>query len=377
MQTDSMIRVQNLECSDGKLWRRIGIDAPNQLNALNLNIIDALQDALIEAEDDENIIGVWLEGMGDKGFCAGGDVRSLYTSLKDKSSTPADVTAGLKQFFRAEYSLDAYIYEFPKPIVVWADGIVMGGGVGLMMGASHRVVTERSTLAMPEISIGLFPDCGATWFLNRVDPKLSRFLGMTGCRLKASDALIAKWADHIIFSDQKDAVLAEILKTKWVIDPDGDTSEQEDQLTALLNRHNAMKATRGVASALPSEINQCADWIGEVFSAPSLEELFARLEGSKTNSNFADEAKNNLLKGCPTSAIIAFEQVRRFRKITLRQAFKMENELAVWMASRPDFAEGIRSTLIDRDRHPKWNPASINSKLKADVASYLQTISPF
>jgi len=201
---------------------RIGIvtlNAEKTLNALSLEMIDLLAAQLAAWSSDTGIALVLFQAAGEKAFCAGGDLQNLYQSMlaHHASDQKDDVRANRYacDFFAREYRLDYLIHTYPKPILCWGHGIVMGGGIGLMAGASHRVVTEKSRLAMPEIGIGLFPDVGGTWFLNRMPGKLGLFLALTGAMINASDARFTKLADYAIAQADKQQVIAALLRQPW------------------------------------------------------------------------------------------------------------------------------------------------------------------
>ncbi|WP_334167975.1 enoyl-CoA hydratase/isomerase family protein, partial [Achromobacter mucicolens] len=171
------------------------LNAPQTLNGLSLEMVDLLADRLDAWARDPGVALVVLQGAGDKAFCAGGDLHGLYRSMTENTGKPSWSNTYARTFFEREYRLDYRIHTYPKPVLCWGHGIVMGGGIGLMMGASHRVVSETSRLAMPEVSIGLFPDVGGSWLLNRMPGRSGVFLALTGAQLNTSDAFFAGLAD--------------------------------------------------------------------------------------------------------------------------------------------------------------------------------------
>ena len=190
---------------------RIGVatlNAPKSLNALSLEMVHQLEAKLDAWAVDRSIVAVWLEGSGDKAFCAGGDVVALYRSLTEEGENRGSGRDSLlaETYFTAEYHLDHRIHTYPKPLMVWGDGIVMGGGLGLMAGGFQRLVTETTRIAMPEITIGLYPDIGASWFLNRMPPGVGAYLGLTGAQLNARDALDLGLADRFIPRERRSLV---------------------------------------------------------------------------------------------------------------------------------------------------------------------------
>ncbi|HEX9787176.1 MAG TPA: enoyl-CoA hydratase/isomerase family protein, partial [Candidatus Binatia bacterium] len=191
----------------------IELNNPRALNALTLEMFREMERQLLAWREREEIACIVLHALSSKAFCAGGDVKALVTAL-----TRIPGIAAAAEFFTAEYFVDYLIHVYPKPILSWADGITMGGGIGIMNGASSRVVTERTMMAMPEIAIGLFPDVGATWFLNRTPEGLGMFLGLTSARFGGADAVAIGMADYVIAAAKKDAVFAGLSKLPWSTD---------------------------------------------------------------------------------------------------------------------------------------------------------------
>ncbi|HXA47176.1 MAG TPA: enoyl-CoA hydratase/isomerase family protein, partial [Burkholderiaceae bacterium] len=218
---------------------RIGIatlNAEKSLNALSLDMVHLLTERLTTWSADDGIALVVLQAAGEKAFCAGGDLQNLYRAMRTHHSSAQrdDVTANFyaMDFFAQEYRLDYLIHTYPKPVLCWGHGIVMGGGVGLMAGASHRVVTEQSRVAMPEISIGLFPDVGGSWLLSRMPGKIGLFLALTGTQVRAADALFVGLANHAIAHSNKADMLEALLAQSWT----GSRTDNDHLLSQVLRR---------------------------------------------------------------------------------------------------------------------------------------------
>src|SRR5690554_2336420 len=225
---ENVVLFDELDCQQGKRIGVVTLNSEKSLNALSLPMIQLLEPQLAKWADDATIACVFFQGAGDKAFCAGGDIVAMYKAMQ---ANPGVLVNEVADFFSQEYRLDYAIHTFPKPIILWGHGIVMGGGMGLMNGVSHRVVTERSLLAMPEVTIGLYPDVGATHFLNQMPEGCGLFLGLTGAHMNASDALYLKLADHFAASSSKDDVIAGLQQVKW-----GDTAALNHQkVTDVLN----------------------------------------------------------------------------------------------------------------------------------------------
>ncbi len=342
-----------------EIKNRVGIITLNSektLNSLSLPMIEELKKVLDNWKTSDNVACVFLQGAGEKAFCAGGDVRQLYDAIiSGRAIDDTSVPQVCFDFFSKEYQLDFDIHTYPKPIVVWGHGIVMGGGIGLMAGASHRVVTERSKLAMPEITIGLFPDVGGTWFLNRMPSVYGLYLGLTGTRLDAADCRFLGLADHYIPSDRKEAVLTALTGTDWNGDADA-------IVTALL-----VKAGAGVE--MPA--SQAAEHEGFIrgFEGVQSVEEFAQRLASAEHDEWISAGVKSFEAGSPSSANIIFRQLQQGENYSLEEVFRSELNLACQCCVHPDFAEGVRALLVDKDHSPKWHPAT----LKEVTANWLNS----
>lgn len=317
------------------------LDRPEALNALDLGMIRELVAALEGWRHNADVQVVLLDGAGERGLCAGGDVRSLYDGIV--SGVPGDAEG----FFREEYALNAMIAEYPKPIVVIADGITMGGGIGLAGHASVRIVTERSKLAMPETRIGFTPDVGGSWLLARAPGRLGEYLGLTGASMTASDALYAGFADAYVPSDRLYS-LAEALETR--ADP-GSPAE----LVLLFDE-----------TPEPGPLQSARAWIDTAFSADTVAEIIERLRSSGVDA--AASTADLLEQLSPTGLAVTLEAVRSARALpSLRAALQQEYGLVLWFATtQPDLVEGIRAQLVDKDRNPRWSPGTL-AELDAGV----------
>ena len=335
--------------------RQIGVitlNAEKTLNALSLDMIDLMAEQLALWSTDDNIALVLMQAAGEKAFCAGGDLQNLYQSMLthhasvDKDDVRANQYA--RDFFNREYRLDYLIHTYPKPILCWGHGIVMGGGIGLMAGASHRVVTEKSRLAMPEIGIGLFPDVGGSYFLNRMPGKLGLFLALTGAMVNAADAKFTKLADYAIAQVDKAIVLEKLLQQPW-----GNTQVEN---SALLDR-----VLRGSETALeiaqgPLQIH--FDAINVLCSKDDLNDIVDAIILLDPEDTWLKKAVASLKSGSPSSVHLANLLLNKTENSLLADVFRLEYLAALHCAARPDFAEGIRALLIDKDLKPQWQPAT-------------------
>lgn len=324
---------------------RIGIaslDAPQALNALSLPMIEQLSAQLQTWAKDDGIVCVLLRGMGDKAFCAGGDVRSLVEACR---AHPGEVPPLATVFFAAEYRLDYTLHHYPKPLLCWGHGHVLGGGMGLLQGSSVRIVTPSSRLAMPEISIGLYPDVGASWFLSRLPGRLGLFLGLTGAPINARDALDLGLADRFMGEAQQDDLLEGLLQLNW-----------QEQTAMQLN--SLLKALQQQALAqLPP-----AQWL------PRRAQIDAALDVSdpacawraialwRTHDDAVlAKAASTLTEGCPLTAHLVWQQISRAKYMSLGQVLQMEYAMSLNCCRHPEFSEGVRARLLDKDHTPHWH----------------------
>jgi len=332
---------------------RIGIatlNAPRTLNGFSLPMAHLLLERLQAWADDAGIALVVLQGAGEKAFCAGGDLHSLYKSMqayRADGSTDVRDNAYAAEFFDVEYRVDYAIHTYPKPILCWGHGIVMGGGIGLMSGASHRVVSERSKLAFPEITVGLFPDVGGSWLLPRVPGKGGLFLALTGATLNAGDAIYAGLADIHIAEAQRPAVFDALAGVHW----SEDAQRNHAQLSTLLQQH--------ASDAVTGPLLRNAASIDALCEGADVADVVAAISALKTEDPWLQAAQATLAAGAPGSARLAWELQKRAEGASLADVYRFEYVAALHCAAHGDFAEGIRALLIDKDRSPKWQPATL------------------
>ena len=355
------VKIEERDCPGGMKLGVITLDAPKSLHALNLDMIRAIDGALLRWMDDASIACVVLQSSTDKAFCAGGDVRSLRTAVAEQPGVVPNPQA--LAFFAEEYRLDHRIHTYAKPLLVWGGGIVMGGGLGLMAGASHRVVTESTRIAMPEITIGLFPDVGGSWFLGRMPGRSGLFLGLTGAAMNAADALFVGLGDYFLQQDAREPVLAALAQASWQTDPQAN----RQQLDRLL------RGMAAPASLLPvSEVRTNFDAIASLTQAPTLPEVVAAIAAYAGEVAWLQKAAHSLAKGAPSSAALVWAMRERTRHLSLAQVFQLELVVAVQCCAHPDFAEGVRALLIDKDGAPQWQPASLEQLGNNYLNEYFQ-----
>ena len=329
------------------------LNVPQALNALSLEMIRLLSTQLEAWRHDPDVACVVLRGAGGKAFCAGGDVVALYHAIRAGDQSLGDT------FFAEEYVLDHAIHTYPKPILLWGHGIVMGGGVGLMAGASHRVVTERSRIAMPEITIGLYPDVGGSWFLSRLPGRLGIYLGLTGASFNAADALYVGLADFALPSQAGETLLADVAALAW----QGEGEADKRVLSAFL-RERSRAAELELA---PSPIREHFETIQTLTDYDTVDEMVAAIVGYDGEDDWLRGGAQKLAAGSPTSMRLIVEMQRRAKHLSLREAFDMELTVSRQCCRQHDFPEGVRALLVEKDNQPQWQPARLADVRAADI----------
>lgn len=337
------VRIETHPTADGRHIGMLTLDSPASLNALSLEMIQLLQVALTRWEQDPAIVCVLLQGAGEKAFCAGGDIRSFYYRKQEASESALFGYA--RDFFLQEYRLDHHIHRYSKPLICVADGICMGGGIGLFAGAGFRVVTEKSLFAMPEVTIGLYPDVGASWFLSRMPGRLGLWLGLTGARFNGADAIGLGLADHAMASHERVELPARLAALDW--SDSADTGEQIEGLLASLQR--SLGQTLPAPVLLPHQA--CID---ALLAGRSLQGVLARLEGTELDEAALAQARETCQSGSPISRAILWRQFWQARRQSLAEVFADELALSVNCVLKGDFVEGVRALLIDKDKSPRW-----------------------
>lgn len=327
------------------------LNRPEGLNALTLEMVRLLHKQLKAWASDESIRAVVLRGAGDRAFCAGGDIRGLYDLYKAGEH-------GIEEFFRHEYLLDQYIHDYAKPIIVLMDGFVLGGGMGLAQGCGLRLVSERARLGMPETGIGYFPDVGGSYFLPRLPGELGIYLGLTGNHVSsAADALYAGLADAHLPSERMAKLDQHFDNLDWSLK----TPEQ-------LVRDIAM-------TELPaSELARLQPAIDHHFAERDIPAIRQSLleEHRSEFKEWAQATVKTLDQRSPLALAVTLELLRRGRKLDLAECFAMELHLDRQWFEHGDIVEGVRALLVDKDKHPQWNPPSIAQLDPARVATFFK-----
>ena len=347
MSTEDVIFFEH-PSSDGSVVAEARLNIPPTLNALTLDAVEAMTPKMRDWAERDEVAAVIVTGEGDKAFCAGGDVQALYHAATVNLAAGRAVNDYPERFFAAEYRLDYIMHCYEKPLLTLGHGIVMGGGYGLFSASNFRVVTQRTRLAFPEITIGLFPDAGGTLVMRNLPPKIAALLTMTGGQVNATDALALGVGTHLIDHEGRADFLEGLKQLNWQAgSPDANTEVLQNYL-----------ATQTHVGGLPS--SDVAEVDIETIDLSNLKACFDSILALEGTSKWVDRGIANLRNGCPVTAGIIFKQLGLGPTLSLAECFMTELAIATNCLSRPDFVEGVRALLIDKDQSPKWSVKSID-----------------
>lgn len=319
----------------------VTLNRPKAVNALTAEMAAAILERLEAWAEDDDVATVLVRGAGDRGLCAGGDIVAIYEDMLRGGNR----TAG---FWALEYRLNALIARYPKPYVAFMDGLVLGGGVGISAHGSVRIVTERTRTGMPETTIGFVPDIGGTLLLSRSPGETGTHAALTGAHLDGADALFLGLADHFV------------------------PSAKLDDLAAALESATADAAVADAAEDAPaSGLEAQRSWIDACYASDDAEDIVRRLRSA---GGEAAEAADTIGTKSPTAVKVALESLRRVRDLTLEEALDQEYRVGLRFLAGPDFREGIRAQVVDKDRNPQWKPATLSEVTAADVAHYFEPL---
>ena len=323
----------------------VTLNRPKAINSLTQDMVTAMDATLTDWADDDRVGAVVVAGAGDRGLCAGGDVVAIYHSAQADG-------AQARQFWFDEYRLNARIGRFPKPYVALMDGIVMGGGLGIGMHGSVRVVTDTSKIAMPEVGIGLIPDVGGTLLLSRAPGLLGLHVALTGAPFSGADAIALGFADHYVPHARLQAF---------------NTAIVADGVSAALRAH--------AEEPPPSELGAQREWIDDCFAGETITDIVAALRSHDEGP--AQDAADLISTRSPIALAVTLASVRRAADFTtLEEALIAEYRVSCAAVRSHDLVEGIRAQVVDKDRNPKWSPASLAAVTDEDVAAYFQPANP-
>jgi len=342
--------------ASGHVLAEARLNSEATLNSLSLEMIDILAPALTRWAPDPRVAAVLLTGSGDRAFSAGGDIQALYRAMVKNHAAGEVVDTYPYEFFEREYRLDHQLHSYAKPVIAVGHGIVMGGGLGVFSGARFRIVTERSRIALPEITIGLFPDAGATILLGRLPAAVATFMAMTGSHVNGTDALDTGLATHRLAAADRGALREALIAADW----SGPAAEHERVVAGVLE---------GFAPpAMPA--SQIADIPQTLHPGGTPVEVAERVAALAGRSPWIDNGIATMRRGCPTSIGIVVEQLQRASHLMPAAAFRLEMVVATHCANHPDFAEGVRALLIDKDNAPRWRHAGLEALPASYVAEH-------
>jgi len=335
----------------------VTLNRPSALNALSFEMVRQLGEQLREYAQDPAVLALVLRGAGGKAFCAGGDIRALYQNFKASGSLQ-------EPFFVVEYGVDYSLHRYPKPTVVLADGITMGGGMGLAQGSRLRIVGERTRMAMPEAAIGLFPDVGGSYFLSRLPGSLGTYLALTGAQLRAADALYCGLADLYLPAAAIGALEAALGELVWGADA---AASLRAALGRLAGAEPAPTPDAAPLAALRAAIDLH-------FAHDSLALIVESLlsERRPAYAAWAEETLGSIAKASPTMLCVSLAQLRRGRRLSLADCFRMELGMMRQCSIQGDFLEGVRALIIDKDGAPRWRPPRLADVTAADVEVFFE-----
>lgn len=343
----------------GEIIAEIKLNAEKKLNALTLKMIDLISAKLDAWQGNKRVVAVLLDSEGEKAFCAGGDIIKLHEAMMRDEISPFPT-----DFFTREYQLDYQIHTYSKPIICWGSGFVMGGGMGLFAGASHRVVTQTSYLAMPEVSIGLYPDVGASYFLNKLPGNVGLFLGLTAAGINAKDAMALGMADFALDKGLRNQLLENLVSADWQALP-------HDVVSQVLS--SLSQQSQGEFVDLPSPIMSHQGLIEDLMSNDSLTDILADLASLEAEDKWLQKAQRTAAQGSPVSLVLIKTQLERSQGLSLKEVFQQELEVSVQCTRHDELAEGVRALLIDKDKAPKWQFDKVEAVEKDYISGLLES----
>ena len=377
ISNDDPVIFKEIATSNGRLIGQIILNAPAKLNALTLEMVDLMLLKLTQWQYDDNLVLVVISGSGDKAFCAGGDVQALYQTAiqnaalnesyseknsghnigsnsennngdekENESENDKNNDEMAAHFFEREYRLDYLLHVYSKPIIAWGHGFIMGGGLGIFAGCKHRVVTEKTRLAMPEVSIGLYPDVGGSYFLNKMPGETGLFLALTSASLNAIDSCYVGLADYTIEHTQFNESINRLIAIEW------QTSAEANNILIQLALDSFAKES--LPAMPPGHIKQNLETINQLCHGESLSSIVKAISNFETDNSWLLKAKANLAYASPFSLAITAKQLKAAKQKPLKTVFNEELILSRNLSRHSEFIEGVRALLIDKDKQPQW-----------------------
>ena len=336
------------------------LNSEKTLNALTFDMVQILLEKLRQWQTDNSIACVFIQGAGQKALCAGGDIQQLYRSAVEQPGGPCKEA---EDFFELEYRMDYLLHTYSKPIICWGHGIVMGGGLGVLAGCSHRIVTEKTRMAMPEVTIALFPDVGGSWFLNRMPGRVGLFLALTAAQMNGPDCIYTGIADRFIASEHQEALLEALFSLVW----NEDSDQHKEQITQLLRAFEANSAELKP----PGNVAEHYNIIQELTDQDDFYQIVDAISSVETDDAWLARASSGLAHGSPISACNIYQALDKTRHMSLAEVFQFELMLSTNIVRHPEFSEGVRALLIDKDKNPRWQYAATRDVPKQLMASMI------
>ena len=353
--SQSAIVSQTLITTSGHRLGLMILNTPQAMNAVDLDMVKLIDEQLAVWQQDPQVVAVLMRGAGDKAFSAGGDIRKLYDSMRAQGSE--HLVYG-DAFFTGEYGKNYRVHQFSKPLIAWGNGFVMGGGLGLYIGANHRVGTETLKLAWPEIRIGLFPDVAATWYLSRLPKPYGHWMALSGSHMNAQDCKTLGLIQYAVAHQHYETMLDELLAQPWQ-----PNSAQNHALVRVALQNFELQS-----ESMPvGELTAAQAELDKLFVDYDLGAIDAAFRAYAGDNAWVKQGINNYLHGCPATAQIIMEQLKRGASMSLAEVVRWELELAFQALRHPDFAEGIRAMVIDKDFQPQWQHANVQAVPRAWV----------
>ncbi len=324
------------------------INRPSAYNAINLEVAESLLQQLQSFAADANVQAVVLRGSGDKAFCAGGDIRDLYHGHLASNGR-------VMGFFNAEYALIQYLHHYPKPIIAYSNGLILGGGMGVFQGVGFRVVGPQARLGMPEVAIGYFPDVGGSYFLSQLAGELGTYLAVSGNMLGANDAIYTGLADYLLSEDNLAQLEQQLHQLQWSNNPQQQISDLLQQL--------AMSATE------TGELEQQRSAIDQHFAHQQVSEIIDSLK--QDASPWAQTTLETLIMRSPMALVTTLEFQRHAKQLSLSQCLALELHVIEQWFEQGDFIEGVRALLIDKDKNPRWKYNEVAAVPMAEITALL------
>ncbi|ASP39187.1 hypothetical protein CHH28_11080 [Bacterioplanes sanyensis] len=351
MSSQKPILTEEIACGPRHRLAILTINKPAAMNAVDLTMVGMIGEALEQWQQDNRVVAVLMRGAGERAFCAGGDIRQLYDSINAKGKKRYQYADA---FFSGEYGKNYRVHQFTKPLIAWGQGFVMGGGLGLYIGANHRIGCQSLKLAWPEVRIGLFPDVAASYYLARLPYPMGHWMALTGSHINAADARQLGLTQYTLSDDDWPALLEALQQLAW----SDNRAINHQQVRSLVT---TMTDEQGIDSHWQSVSDDLKELFGdslESLGPQPLMRLDARLREYHSDNEWLQQGLENYRQGCPATAALIMRQLERGATMSLKEVVQWELVLAYQAVRHPDFAEGIRAMVVDKDNQPKWQHSS-------------------